>query len=140
MKQRLLDVALKRRRTEPLLTTSVKPSNVQKLDDTTIYVKTEKGDTRYDVDLQLGLCDCHYVKPAPCASTSNAAKECVADLVNADRENSFDDFVVSLPNHSSSRPTTDNKQEIIQLLSEAFERFSDDLSSSAVTVMAKQLR
>ncbi|KAK4311582.1 hypothetical protein Pmani_016942 [Petrolisthes manimaculis] len=68
--------------------------------------------------------------PSP---TSNASKESVADLVNVDSKNSFDDSAVSPPNHSSSRPTTDKKQKVTQLLSEDFEHFSDGLSSSAVT-------
>lgn len=73
--------------------------------------------------------------PAP---TTNTSKESVADPSYADSEDSLNDFVVSKPNRSSS--TTDEKQGVIQLLSEAFERFSDGLSSSAVTAMATQLR
>lgn len=42
------------------MTTSVQPNNVQKCNDATFLVKRDKGDTQYEVDLQLGLCDGPY--------------------------------------------------------------------------------
>lgn len=198
MRQRLLDVALKRRRAKPIMTTSVRPENVEKVDGTTFTVTSDKGDTQYVVDLQLGLCDCPYGQtgavckhqvacsemhalklpqvfhstptnrqfiasialgdkdvppldffvelqddslvndnsssPVPLNTASEAG---VADSREPASENSLEDFVVNSPSFSC---TTNKKQEVLQLLNEAFERFSDGVSSSAITAMATKLK